>query len=84
MLILVSLQTTVSGIGYISIHLVLLFITYKIILHNNIPFHKTVTWIKGELDTLALELSYIEQEEIAKLFLKLVRLEIAFFDACYT
>ena len=55
-----------------------------IILHNNIPFHKTVTWIKGELDTLALELSYIEQEEIAKLFLKLVRLEIAFFDACYS
>jgi thiaminase/transcriptional activator TenA len=54
-----------------------------IILHNNIAFHKTVAWIKGELDTLALELSYIEQEEIAKLFLNLVRLEIAFFDACY-
>ena len=51
--------------------------------HNNISFYKTVSWIKEELDILALELSIKEQEEIAKLFLKLVRLEIAFFDACY-
>ncbi len=54
-----------------------------IILHNNKSFYKTVSWIKEELDILALELSIKEQEEIAKLFLKLVRLEIAFFDACY-
>ena len=54
-----------------------------ITLHNNSSFKDTVAWIKKELDISSQKLTISEQNKVANLFIKIVRLEVSFFDACY-
>ena len=54
-----------------------------ITLHNNSSFKDTVAWIKKELDIISQKLTISEQHKVANLFIKIVRLEVSFFDACY-
>jgi thiaminase/transcriptional activator TenA len=54
-----------------------------ITLHNNSSFKDTVAWIKKELDITSQKLTISEQNKVANLFIKIVRLEVSFFDACY-
>ena len=54
-----------------------------ITLHNNSSFKGTLDWIKKELDITSLKLTISEQHKVANLFIKIVRLEVSFFDACY-
>ena len=54
-----------------------------ITLHNNSSFKGTLGWIKKELDITSQKLTISEQHKVANLFIKIVRLEVSFFDACY-
>ena len=54
-----------------------------ITLHNNSSFKATLDWIKKELDITSQKLTISEQHKVANLFIKIVRLEVSFFDACY-
>ena len=54
-----------------------------ITLHNNSSFKGTLDWIKKELDITSQKLTTSEQHKVANLFIKIVRLEVSFFDACY-
>ena len=54
-----------------------------ITLHNNSSFKDIVAWIKKELDITSQKLTISEQHKVANLFIKIVRLEVSFFDACY-
>ena len=54
-----------------------------ITLHNNSSFKGTLDWIKKELDITSQKLTISEQHKVANLFIKIVRLEVSFFDACY-
>ena len=54
-----------------------------ITLHNNSSFKGTLDWIKRELDITSQKLTISEQHKVANLFIKIVRLEVSFFDACY-
>ena len=54
-----------------------------ITLHNNSSFKDTVAWIKKELDITSQKLTISEQNKVANLFVKIVRLEVSFFDDCY-
>ena len=54
-----------------------------ITLHNNSSFKATLDWIKKELDITSQKLTISEQHKVANLFIKIVRLEVSFFDDCY-
>ena len=54
-----------------------------ITLHNNSSFKDTLGWIKKELDITSQKLTISEQHKVANLFIKIVRLEVSFFDDCY-
>ena len=54
-----------------------------ITLHNNSSFKDTLGWIKKELDITSQKLTISEQRKVANLFIKIVRLEVSFFDDCY-
>jgi len=54
-----------------------------ITLHNNSSFKGTLAWIKRELDITSQKLTISEQHKVANLFIKILRLEVSFFDACY-
>ena len=54
-----------------------------ITLHNNRFFKVTLDWIKKELDITSQKLTISEQHKVANLFIKIVRLEVSFFDDCY-
>jgi len=54
-----------------------------ITLHNNSSFKDTVAWIKKELDITSQKLTISKQHKVANLFIKIVRLEVIFFDTCY-
>ena len=54
-----------------------------ITLHNNSSFKDTLDWIKKELDITSQKLTTSEQHKVANLFIKIVRLEVSFFDDCY-
>ncbi|MAC40973.1 MAG: hypothetical protein CMJ05_04175 [Pelagibacterales bacterium] len=54
-----------------------------ITLHNNSSFKETVAWITKELDISSQKITVPEQHKVTNLFIKIVKLEVTFFDACY-